>query len=81
MNELNNNINEIIELIETIKKQMYKTTFVPKDLMNEQLLKDTFKPRFGTGDPCENCPNNPKNNPHSSGFCNCALPSLMNPIY
>ena len=46
MNELNNNINEIIELIETIKKQMYKTTFVPKDLMNEQLLKDTIKPRF-----------------------------------
>lgn len=81
MTELNNNINEISELIETIKKQMYKTTFVPKDLMNEQLLKDTFKPRFGTVDPCENCPNNPKNNPHSSGFCNCALPSLMNPIY
>lgn len=81
MTELNNNINEISELIETIKKQMYKTTFVPKDLMNEQLLKDTFKPRFGSEYPCENCPNNPKNNPHSSGFCNCALPSLMNPIY
>lgn len=81
MTELNNNINEISELIETIKKQMYKTTFVPKDLMNEQLLKDTFKPRFCSEDPCENCPNNPKNNPHSSGFCNCALPSLMNPIY
>lgn len=58
MHELNNNINEISELIETIKKQMYKTTFVPKDLINEQLLKDTFKPRFGTGNPCENCPNN-----------------------
>ena len=32
-------------------------------------------------DDCENCPNNPTNNPHSSGFCNCALASLMNPIY
>lgn len=81
MNELNNNINEIIELIETIKEQMYKTTFVPKDRINEQLLRDTFKPGFGDGNPCENCPINPKNNPHSSGFCNCALPSLMNPIY
>ena len=31
--------------------------------------------------PCEHCPNNPKNNPFSSGFCNCALPALSNPIY
>ena len=81
MGELNNSINEISEIIETIKKQRYKTTFFQKDLMNEQLLRDIFKPRFGTGDPYENCPNNPKNNPHSSGFCNCALASLMNPIY
>lgn len=27
-------------------------------------------------DPCENCPNNPANNPHASGFCNCALPYM-----
>lgn len=46
MGELNNSINEISEIIETIKKQMYKTTFFPKDLMNEQLLRDTFKRRF-----------------------------------
>ena len=32
-------------------------------------------------DPCANCPNNPMNNPHATGFCNCALPALMNPIY
>lgn len=31
--------------------------------------------------PCEHCPNNLKNNPFSSGFCNCALPALSNPIY
>lgn len=32
-------------------------------------------------DPCENCPNNPKNNPNASGICHCALPTLYNPIY
>lgn len=32
-------------------------------------------------DPCANCPNNPMNNPHASGVCNCALPALCNPIY
>lgn len=31
--------------------------------------------------PCEHCPNNPINNPFSSGFCNCALPALTNIIY
>lgn len=51
------------------------------DYGNNEGLTDLFKPQFGTGNPCENCPNNPKNNPFSSGFCNCALPSLMNPIY
>lgn len=32
-------------------------------------------------DPCRNCPNNPVNNPHASGFCNCALPAMYNTIY
>ena len=27
-------------------------------------------------DPCENCSNNPKNNPNASGVCCCALPDL-----
>ena len=27
--------------------------------------------------PCEGCPNNPANNPHASGFCNCALPAFF----
>lgn len=31
--------------------------------------------------PCEFCPNNPANNPYASGFCNCMLPYLNNPIY
>jgi len=32
-------------------------------------------------DPCANCSNNPLNNPYASGFCNCVLPYLNNPIY
>ena len=31
--------------------------------------------------PCENCPNNPLNNPFATGFCNCILGSLNNIIY
>lgn len=31
--------------------------------------------------PCETCMNNPKNNPHASGVCNCALPALLNPMF
>jgi hypothetical protein len=41
-----------------------------------------FGGKYNMGvNPCEHCPNNPKNNPFSSGFCNCALPALSNPIY
>ena len=29
-------------------------------------------------DPCENCINNPKNNPNASGVCHCALPAMRN---
>lgn len=32
-------------------------------------------------DPCEFCQNNPRNNPHASGFCCCALPALANPMF
>ena len=31
------------------------------------------RPQF---DPCRNCNNNPRNNPHASGICHCALPSM-----
>lgn len=31
--------------------------------------------------PCDNCPNNPANNPNTSGFCSCMLPYLNNPVY
>lgn len=36
---------------------------------------------IGYNNPCANYPNNPVNNPHASGFCNCALPALCNPMY
>lgn len=39
---------------------------------------DSFK---NYHDPCVNCPNNPAVNPNASGICNCALPSMRNPIY
>lgn len=29
-------------------------------------------------DPCENCMNNPKNNPNASGVCHCVLPAMRN---
>lgn len=25
---------------------------------------------------CQHCINNPKNNPHATGFCNCVLPTM-----
>lgn len=32
-------------------------------------------------DPCEFCPNNPKNNKFASGVCSCTLPYLNQVIY
>ena len=32
-------------------------------------------------DPCENCPNNPKNNPFASGVCSCVLPYMNQVMY
>ena len=31
--------------------------------------------------PCDNCPNNPANNPLASGICNCALPYMNQVVY
>ena len=36
------------------------------------------RPQF---DPCMNCNINPRNNPHASGICHCALPSMYDVIY
>ena len=29
---------------------------------------------------CENCSNNPRNNPNASGMCNCILPYMEQPL-
>lgn len=31
--------------------------------------------------PCTHCQNNPANNPHASGICNCVLPTMWQTIY
>lgn len=33
---------------------------------------------YPEGHPCKNCINNPANNPHASGHCNCVLPDIWN---
>ena len=39
-----------------------------------------LKPTFNNYKCCENCNNNPKNNPVATGICNCILPLLECPI-
>lgn len=52
------------------------------DIKIKQFDNSTFLcPSSKYKDPCENCNNNPKNNPNASGNCYCALPALSNPIY
>ena len=47
---------------------------------HDTLTYDGFK--RGYYNPCENCSNNPANNPNASGVCNCVLPYLYNgPFY
>lgn len=54
------------------------------DIPDEQQYQEPysrFDNRDGYNNPCEYCMNNPKNNKFATGFCNCALPALMNPMY
>ncbi len=73
-------IEEIIELNKTLIENISK---VPVSSFENTNPNSTgFGGKFNMGNnPCENCPNNPKNKPFSSGFCNCALPALTNPMY
>lgn len=75
---MKNKIKEISDDIDFIKQKLFETTSVPNTFFkyNEYPLHN-----YNISNPCINCPNNPKNNPHLGGFCNCALPALMNPIY
>lgn len=63
---MKNKIKEISENIDLI----FETTSVPDTFFNynEYPLHNN-----NISDPCINCPNNPMNNPFSSGVCHCIL--------
>lgn len=81
------------EFIDKIKDDMVNISGIPASIFENTNPNYTgfeninpnstgFGGKYNMGNnPCEHCPNNPKNNPHSSGFCNCAAPALANPIY
>ena len=81
------------EFIDKIKDDMVNISGIPASIFENTNPNYTgfeninpnstgFGGKYNMGNnPCEHCPNNPKNNPFSSGFCNCALPALSNPIY
>ena len=63
---------------------MKKITITIEEDEDKQMIPwtwDNWGKQQGYVDPCANCSNNPINNPHASGMCNCALPALCNPIY
>lgn len=76
-------IKQYEELIDKIKDDMVNITGIPASVFENIEPNSTVVGGNRNMDynPCENCPNNPMNNPFSSGFCNCALPALYNPIY
>ena len=77
------NVPSTEELIELHKRLMEDVSKIPTSTFENLDPNSTgFGGKYNMGNnPCEHCPNNPKNNPHSSGFCSCVLPSLMNPMY
>lgn len=77
------NIPSLEEFIELNKTFIEELTKIPTSSFENIDPNSTgFGGNFNMGNnPCDRCPNNPKNNPHSSGFCNCAIPALTNPMY
>lgn len=77
------NYKEFKEFIDKIKDDMVNISGIPASTFENIDPNSTgFGSKYNmSNNPCEHCPNNPKNNPFSSGFCNCALPALANPIY
>lgn len=82
-NQNDEQVKQYKEFINKIKDDMVNMTGIPASVFENINPNSTgFGGTHNMGyNPCEHCPNNPKNNPHSSGFCNCALPALSNPIY
>lgn len=82
-NEKTEHIKEYNQLFDNIKDDILNITSIPASLFENIDYNYTgIASKYNTGNnPCEKCPNNPKNNLHATGFCNCALLSLMNPIY
>ena len=87
--EIINNLKELIdswenELDEKENNQLQSIPYITKEIIFVP-YKDTqtvpsfpYNQPYGIDDdPCANCPNNPVNNPFSSGFCNCALPYMV----
>lgn len=83
INENEKQYKEYKEFIDKIKDDMVNINGIPASKFENIDPNSTgFGGKYNMGsNPCKNCPNNPKNNPFSSGFCNCALPALSNPIY
>ena len=54
---------------EQLKKLMKKYPYYPEQQNNYKIAQNDFSPKC-----CQNCPNNPKNNPYASGICCCSLP-------
>lgn len=85
--ELNSKVDEQIkqceEFIKRVEGDIININGIPTSKFENIDPNSTgFCGKYNMGDnPCEHCPNNPKNNPFSSGFCNCALPALTNIIY
>ena len=77
------NIPSLEEFIELNKTFIEEASKIPASSFENIDPNSTgFGGNFNMGNnPCDNCPNNPKNNPFSSGFCNCAIPALTNPMY
>lgn len=83
MSDINENIKQYKEFIDKIKDDMVNTNGISTSTFENLNPNSTgFGGKYNMGNnPCDNCPNNPKNNPFSSGFCNCAIPALNNPMY
>ena len=59
------------------KEQTFDDMFPDYPIMPSKLLPEN-QPYH---DPCAGCSNNPRNNPHASGMCNCSLPYMNRPTY